>query len=416
MINVYFYYPSKCLGGAELLFYRLAKELKSGGVVNPIIIDYENGYLHSHLKDTNIDVVCCDSIKKPLIDGGVLILPPSHLLDMDRDVEIGKNLKVLLWSIHPLNIESLLALFPFLHNKKISKRKIIYSLLSYFNFRNFRVLYEKLLEYNALAFMDKANFKSVNFLTASNRAPTYIPIPVDMAVLNHAITDEKDIDKNHVFSVGWVGRLSNFKLKSVEKIYKDLVEITNTHCMRVDFYIVGNGDGFHQTQKICVSTPYLNIKFMGPIPADELDKFIIENIDLMIAMGTSCLDSAKLAKPSLLIDVFPKEIPDIYHYKWLYETEGFTLGEYIENDVATGHRLVDIIVNTDLQEQGSRCQEYVYQHHNISRIADSLISYCRQSLLDSVEFYRLIRMYKSPLVSFMQKIKHIKRERYGKKK
>ena len=46
-------------------------------------------------------------------------------------------------------------------------------------------------------------------------------------------------------------------------------------------------------------------------------------------MGTAALEGAKLGIPTILLDISYKSIKSEYNYRWLYERDGKTLGDNI---------------------------------------------------------------------------------------
>lgn len=59
---------------------------------------------------------------------------------------------------------------------------------------------------------------------------------------------------------------------------------------------------------------------------------------MLMAMGTSALEGAKLGIPTILLDACYGEVPNGYMFQWLHERSGYTLGEVMNaGHVVTGN-------------------------------------------------------------------------------
>ena len=87
------------------------------------------------------------------------------------------------------------------------------------------------------------------------------------------------------------------------------------------------------------------IEYKGTLAGKKLSNYLISNIDLLMSMGTSALVGAKLGIPTVLLDASYIKIPNDYKYKWLFESDGATLGSFIESQDMTNniHSFQDII-------------------------------------------------------------------------
>ena len=110
--KIAFFYPSYQLGGAELLYCRVADYLTKLNGWSAFIIDYEGGFLAKYACKNNIEIIVYnDGEKVSAKDIDVLIAPPSFIYRVCRSVELKSECKIIFWSIHPHNIESLLPFF-----------------------------------------------------------------------------------------------------------------------------------------------------------------------------------------------------------------------------------------------------------------------------------------------------------------
>lgn len=410
MEQVYFYYPSKILGGAELLFCRMAKELACSGEVKPIIIDERGGFLHKFATNENIDVYLLK--ENMVIENGCVVIPPSHIFELKKNIIVKGNAKILLWSMHPLNLESLHPLFPIIHRLPISIRAYLYKKFFCISTNKLSALTHSINQCRALVFMDETNVNSINtILNKTLEHVLYLPIPVNLPIERK----DKKARFSEELTIAWLGRVADFKINSIIKIYHDLCDMTEKKHIKVNFKIIGNGAGLKKAHQVCIDTQYVSIEFVDTISSYELDNYLIKNVDLLIAMGTSCLEGAKLAIPSLLIDILPDNYGRDYKYRWIYETSGYSLGKYIEADEPlVGRTLESILVDSELNIEGRRGQDYVYDNHDIHVISKKLMSYIQSSNFNVNKFNVVLNSQSSILRTLFYVMKKIKRVMYVK--
>ena len=108
MINrVYFYCPSKKIGGEQQLYIRCAKYLVTHTDAHVYYIDYPDGYANSQL---NKDVERIDSRKVYNFcfpPDSLLIIALSYIdgfLEIFKDATFSPGFRVLFWSLQPSNL------------------------------------------------------------------------------------------------------------------------------------------------------------------------------------------------------------------------------------------------------------------------------------------------------------------------
>lgn len=132
--------------------------------------------------------------------------------------------------------------------------------------------------------------------------------------------------------LGWVGRVDmDFKFYALERVILDiraLREGTLKRYNKIVFYIVGNGDAIDALKALVSADICIEYHLIPSIDNAGLSGFIRENIDLMFAMGTSSLESAKNKVPTIVVP--PRARKDDFQippYRWVSESKGYSLGE-----------------------------------------------------------------------------------------
>ena len=105
-MRIVFFYPSKILGGAELLFYRVAKELNASGRT-VAYVDYSDGFVANRLKEDGlgIEVIKYDNTSiNEFTAEDVLILPANFARVISNLYVSSTKCRLIFWVIHPENL------------------------------------------------------------------------------------------------------------------------------------------------------------------------------------------------------------------------------------------------------------------------------------------------------------------------
>ena len=110
---------------------------------------------------------------------------------------------------------------------------------------------------------------------------------------------------------------------------------------------------------------------------DFLNQYLSKNVDLLMAMGTAALEGGKLGIPTILLDASYEQIPNGYQFKWLFESDGSNVAQFIhsKNFENNGHSLDNIIesININPKRIGAKCLLYVDKNHSVKAISNQLI-------------------------------------------
>lgn len=357
--SVTFFYPSKVLGGAEYLFIRLAKRLKSSYKV--YYVDYIDGFARSQLNDT--DIVFIDFLpwtRMRLPEQTCLIAPLSSIIDVCISINLNSHLTTVFWSIHPLGLASRI--------RDFSKYNILNGFFK--SEEDYTPSLSLMHSDCGLYFMDGANYyiqSEIFKLTLEN--PNYIPIPIE------EIKEITNIEaSSSAISIGWLGRLSYEKIQSLINVLKHAIKYSKTTGKKIDFHVIGEGEFGHLIESV-PGLDELNLIRVGTL-GDIAVKDYLTKISVLFAMGTSALEGARLKIPTVLVDFCEREIPLSNHFRWLFESSEYTLGNEHSASLVYPHKFDAIISSLTYEDNrqilGSRCHEYFMQHHEINYITTLL--------------------------------------------
>lgn len=360
------------IGGAQLLFIRLAKELAKIKELEVFVIDYSGGYLESKLTNqSNIKILNFNNTPVVINKKTTIITPFTNILNIDKLVKIDvPSIGLLLYAIHSDGIKYILYKNGrrWFGGKQKAKDMIKY-----------------LSDNGNIIYMDKANYDAVKE-DIDISASYYLPIPAEAK--GCAVLPLKKY--GDVINIGWLGRICYYKIHSIIKIADEIKNINSNR--KIVFHIIGEGD---KKQKL---TRYLNsigidYRVPGILEEKKLSDYIDENIDMGVAMGTSCLEFAYRKIPSLLIDFSEKPFPKDVRYNWLFETELYTLGSELGKATHRNHDFSDILEQLELKsELGQLCYNYVIQNHSIIKTSSKLFEHLNN--IPDVKTERLIRLQK----------------------
>ena len=166
------------------------------------------------------------------------------------------------------------------------------------------------------------------------------PIVVERSCLVHK--------KGNSLRFGWVGRVDHdFKVGPLIELLQGLNQLHLSDVIFIDrFYILGDGNAI-KLIKNEIKTLSFRIELLGSIPYEVLSDEIDDKIDILFAMGTSVLEGAKLKLPSIIVNPFSLGSSEQSGYRWIYDSIGYSLGEFSLDDVYPIQKKVrlDIIIN-----------------------------------------------------------------------
>ena len=108
------------------------------------------------------------------------------------------------------------------------------------------------------------------------------------------------INNEEILHLSWIGRLCDFKIHILNYTIKRIASYCLLSKRTIVFHIVGEGEMKSLLEPY--TNRYFNVIVEGSIPKERLDAFLLNNIDINLSMGTSALESIKLAIPTIILD------------------------------------------------------------------------------------------------------------------
>lgn len=390
--SITFFYPSKIVGGAEYLYIRLAKHLSEFAGVKTYVIDYKDGFLRSQLNGSAVQIIDFTTTEQLVIDFDTTIITPlNHLPGVNR-IKNQANVSVFFWSIHPTHLTAFFENRNWFINES-GKKRISAAL-------------KQIIGKGGMVFMDAPNYYTNNGLLNLNLARIpYLPI-----TCNAYEGEKKQFVPDEEITISWVGRIAVDKVGAIINMALHINLLPDEVKKKVHFVIIGNGPEEKRLYEVLRS---LDIKYTikGTVINNELNEYLLQQVDIGFAMGTSALEFAKLKIPVILADVFLGEGPLDNQFQWLYNTTGFSLGEPYSPSAGRNLTLNELLATCSSKEQytmeAERCYQYYEGHFEIGAITNKLLGYISENkvLLKSGELSTIGRIMNPWFFLILKKIK-----------
>lgn len=398
MITVYFAFPFRGIGGCSVLFLRIAKFINQLKLANCILIDYVDGYMAT--AETGLPVLNYGKDDIVIPNGAIFVTQSTAPWSIYNDIRFSANSRIFYWNCHPFN---LIPTMPGL--RQLSTLFMISVVLRYTLLRKYYLLVSSFVDYmnerNSLVFMDGENLAiTETYLSLKIKSPKFLPIPVECKSPIWTKSECKEI------KILWVGRIVDFKYHILKYAIKSINNLKN-HKITVE--VVGTGNYLERLIRDCEKFNNIKIRFVNEIDHQKLVAYM-SNFDIVLAMGTTALESSSVGIPTILLDPKYNKVDSSYQFRWLYDTSDYDLGSFTYHDrchktlipkAGSIEQLIEQFV-TDPVFISKNCYSYVQSNHDINEVAIRFIKYlekCNSTFDECLEygfskpglFYRILR-------------------------
>ena len=407
--SITFFFPYYDVSGVPVLFLNLAEFIASHYNYHVYIIDYKDGYMaRNREKKSKVKLIEFENGNFISVSDTILVMQAILPYAIRPELLISKKTKVFFWNLYPDIFFPFV--FPFNFIPKLVKENIkLYQLilkLFYHNtIKKIRKFVTEMNDCKALIFMDSSNLDRTNEILELKLNPNiYLPILCKStgSVVNKSVVNRKDLN------ISWVGRLCDFKVYILKYTIEKLAEIAEKQKKNIVFHVIGDGDKKYLIENISLDSKYFNLRIVGVIPKNQLDQYLIDNIDINAAMGTSALESAKLSIPTIVLDFSHQEIIGDYIFRWLHNTTNFDVGHNISTlDFKKDNKSLEKMLKHFEQEKKileNKSYQYFQNNHTIESVSSKLIQFVE---LYSTRFENIHSNYFKK--SFLRRIYEYKR-------
>lgn len=317
--NLVFFAPYHGIGGVGLLFLRLANYLiQQNPALNIYLIDYLDGCMLNTPTDQQLHLItyqdgrCCQ-----IPDNSLLIMQSTVPWVIPKALKMTDKTRILYWNAHPANLIPHLPLLNsdwMLGNFKWGRRVISTFLPIQ------RQTMVKLIDYldkkNSLLFMSNPCID-----TAQNLLKTTIKNPIKLPIFIENKTQFIRIQPSTQLTFSFLGRLIDWKIYPLTFFLKALSNYCLTQQVKIHFLVIGEGEHDYLLKEPNYNNAYLIVEFVGNVAPSALDDYLLDNVDLMLASGTSALESAKLGIPTISLGHAYHPVKQYFKVEFFFEVE-----------------------------------------------------------------------------------------------
>ncbi|MFS1984175.1 glycosyltransferase [Vibrio breoganii] len=359
--QLYVYCPGKSPGGTNALFSKVAEYWRTVSDKLPIIIDFKDGIMHESLKSKNVEF---DLIEH--IEGKVVYLPKNSvlLINLLSARLIGykiiphKNTKIVMWSTHPLDAFKWFPSYHLTLKKGASLQKRHVKFLHGKYYARLTSFYDTAIDKNGLIFMDDFCAKKYQYIFNSSKKYRIVPVfsDVNEKLLLSSPKNYEDYD-----SFIWVGRVADFKYKTLVAILNDLNFSCKKYNRKIKFNVIGGGAKFYDFKNKVneIEGDLLDVNLLGTMGFDELSRYLSNSSDVFIGHGLSMIEAAKFGLPCIVADgTYLDFNENTMKYRWFSSLSYGSVGNIISKvSDMSGVTLDELLTNEmDMSVQG--CKSY----------------------------------------------------------
>lgn len=385
LMDIYFVFPYRGVGGVPLLFLRFAEYLTENKLANCFLVDYSDGYMAKNVNSQEIRILSYrEDVPVYIPSGSVVIFQSMTPWSIFPSLKISDDVRVLFWNCYPFNLIPLLPGIRRQMQNSLSLSRFVHKFFLRTFYNKCRQFTEYIFNRDALVFMDVVNVKTTSkFLNIELKDPLYVPVAI--AGTNHlsALRDLKN-DFEKVVRIAWVGRVVDFKYYSLIHALETLNESADKLNLTFEITIVGSGDYESKLKQEVLKLSKLQLVFIENIDPSKLDEFLVGEVDLLLAMGTSALEGGKLGVPTILLDIAYSSVSRDYCFKWLYQQEGYTLGNLVDDTEMRPNNssLEELIVQlqSDFSGVSERTLDYFMSHHEVGNSSSRLLDAVKRTV------------------------------------
>ncbi len=389
--SITFFFPYIEVSGVPVLFRRMAEYIAARYGIHTYVVDYSDGYMGRTLdRHSGASLI-------PFQDGEPVTIPADTVLilqavlpyTMRPELQISASTRVVFWTLHPSNLIQTVIPLPWFRDfqsRHLWFHRFGNALLFPGLTERLRDLVVQMAENNAILFMDGVNFEHTTiFLGADVGDPVFVPVACDDVAQNKKLSFGADIDPSFPLSITWLGRLADFKIHILVYTLKRLSVYAQQTGRPIRFHVIGDGPDAALVRELDIEHDAFQVVWAGVLTGQDLDDYLVEETDVLIAMGTSALEGAKLGVPTILVDLAygVMDVAKDYKYRWLFQSEGYVLGAFLsDKSFEQGNRTLESMVES-LPEQYAdlSAMTYLYcaENHFISAVSQTFLDTINQA-------------------------------------
>lgn len=378
--SIVFLMTTNGIGGEVITYLRLAEWLNANTNYKIYCADIPNGASFAYIRKHNYDYIKLihlnihtDTDGKPLniedteFPDDSLIFTNGFFLwknDILKHV-IANNLRFLFYFVEPHTCTDILQQKSWL-KRILEKMKL-------------KMVFKLADSRKALIFQDYPNFRNIaNYYAQLNKR--YLPIPIC----------HKPARQNWKFSPNdirlcYIGRNCATKNRALYFFTEQLNKYRQQNSQfSAKLHIISDIDTEDRIYiKLRQKFPNVKIVLEGTLYESRLEKFLIEKIDIVLGMGVSCLEAARLGLPTISAPAATKKIPLKTKVGTIADFNDYALGGYLneDNGLRNGRLFSDLLDDICKNYDNYAAENYRFskKHFNIEHVMPKFLQYADET-------------------------------------
>lgn len=380
MRNIYVFYPTQVIGGAELLFVRLLNFISQHyPQIRVGYINFTESCINEFLSEGVEKIAVDKSITLP--ENSTIIAPPFCLYKFPKIKT--KNLFFLFWVLHMEEMNDTMC-----YLSRTTRKNVIDKV-------------QTMITHNALICMDEVTRIATKEF-CSYEVNEKIIMPVVLEDYPCSFTKEILVDKECIH-IAWVGRLSRDKIYALINLMDNLEKLDLAK--KIKLHIIGEGDSKHLIREY----PY-EVIYLGTLSPKDLPLYLQKNCDICFAMGTSMLEAEKCGVPAAMV-FYTTENSSSDCFLWTFKLRNYVLGYEMNLGLIPEKELMSLeqILNDFLANMSHRSKEARahFESFLIEKHIDKFLQ-CVNETSYSMEVLKKEKL-KIKLGRILRKVKNIKK-------
>ena len=297
--KICFWMPSVAVNGGVHYMCKLAKYFDENTSLEVYYMDYKDGYARAILNETNVKFLDYieEEVKFSIKEPCIIFVNSTRVIQLKN---MNPKNKVLFWHWETARCawDKLL-----LRNETSKLLKLIKN-------------------QKAMIFHDWSSRNILNRqFNTGFKNKSYLSMVIDKKDI---IADPSSFINEDEINIAWIGRISTDKVYALYNIIDNLANY-KTKKIKV-LHIIGDGLRYEDLKKYVKKySKQIVFKLVGIIPNEQLGDYLINNADIVFAMGLSAIESASIRIPTavVLLDTKPFKTEDFF---WLFDTREYCVG------------------------------------------------------------------------------------------
>ena len=362
------------VGGVFYQFLDLAAYIAKHTEYEAYYVNYTHPIIEEKYAGSGIifiDINRCDFSQ---FEDAIFITPINYVFYMLEDIRSLKNARICVYFYHPDVISWFEDQF-YLSRRAENKLNPLYNML---------------IDTKGYFMMDLSNLQSAIRRTNLPWEDIYVPVSLHPEGIesHYNLPKISELSNNGTLRIGWLGRLDNEKIYTVINAAENLMKYSKAD--RIDFHVIGDGNARNKIE-LKNYTPKIRFIFTSYLYNETRDKYILDNIDIMIAQGLSAVDVAMLGVPTVIPIVSTKMFwTDIFVY--VHETRDYSLGWNLEDAPYMGCKthtiseIIDDVYSGRKLEIGAEQKQFCENYFSLKNAAELLVKNLSQCELTVSKF------------------------------